>query len=245
MFSCSGGYTWSIGESRYEQRVSDVFITFPRQRHHTAPVAHPACHQLWVGVQLAQFCDEGDLLARRLVSQDRHLISAFPEAEPLLRGVVLQAVSSAADRESVAGAYLLTFVRVLAQRLARSAFETVEPASLRYSYPVLKAIQLMRTNIGSRVSLPDLARAAGVGVSQLCRRFRDEVGQSPAQYHRRLRLDAAKQRLLAPGSSMLDTAMSCGFSSSQHMSRLFHDEFGTTPRAWRQAGNDVASHADG
>jgi len=235
MLACRGSYTWATGHQQYRQQAGDVFIAFPGHPHRTAPVPHPSCHQLWLGVRLGDLGSEGDALARELATGGHHLLAGCPEAEPLLRGIVQQAVGGRPRREEVAAAYLTTLVRLLAQRLSRPGGGAVEPADVRYSYPVLKAMHLMRANLSQRLTLADLARAGGLGPSQLCRQFRNEVGHSPAQYHRQLRLDAAKERLLAPGSSIADAALSSGFSSSQHLSKIFRDSVGMTPGAWRQA----------
>jgi AraC-like DNA-binding protein len=235
MLACRGSYTWATRGRQYRQRAGDVFVAFPGQPHRTAPVAHPVCHQLWLGVRLDELGGEGARLAAVLTAGQHHLLAGCPEAEPLLRGIVQQAVGARPQRDEVAAAYLVTLVRLLSQRLSRPVSAAVEPAGIRYSYPVLKAMALMRGNLSERLAISDLARAGGLSASQLCRQFRQEVGHSPAQYHRQLRLDAAKERLLAPGSSIANTAVSCGFSSSQHLSKVFRDSVGMTPGAWRRA----------
>jgi AraC-like DNA-binding protein len=234
MLSCRGSYTWATQRRRYRQQAGDVFIAFPDQAHHTAPVPHPVCHQLWLGVRLRELDDEGATLASLLTGGDHHLLAGCPEAEPLLRGIVQQAVGARPRRDEVAAAYLTTLVRLLTQRLSGPG-SGIEPIGMRYSYPVLKAMHLMRENLSERLAISDLARAGGLGTSQLCRRFRKEVGHSPAKYHRELRLDAAKERLLVPGSTIASTALSCGFTSSQHLSKVFRESVGMTPGDWRRA----------
>lgn len=248
MLACRGSYTWAVRQRQFRQQAGDIFIAFPGQLHRTAAAAHPVCHQLWLGVSLDRMGGEAARLARLLARGDHHLLAGCPEAEPLLRGIVQQAVGGRPRRDEVAQAYLTTLVRLLAQRLSGPAGDRAGSADVRYSYPVLKAIRLMRENLSERLTVADLARAGGLSASQLCRRFREEVGHSPAQYHRQLRLDAAKERLLAPGSSIAGTALSCGFGSSQHLSKVFRDSVGMTPGDWRQAarpGSGPGKFADG
>jgi AraC-like DNA-binding protein len=235
ILSCRGSYTWSVGRQRYRQEAGDMFITFPCQTHQTAPVSHPASHQLWLGVRLAELGEDSAELGVQLMKGRHHLLPSCADTEPLLRGIVRQAAGAGPEREAVAAAYLATLVRVLRQRLALGR-PTEAPAGPPYSYPVLRVMQLMQQRLGERLTMSDLAKASGLGVSQLSRRFRCEVGQSPARYHRQLRLDAARDRLLAPDATILGTAISCGFSSSQHMSRLFRDAVGMTPRTWQRHG---------
>lgn len=235
MYACRGSYTWAVGRDHYLQQAGDIFVAFPGQLHRTASVTHPVCQQLWLGVRLDLLGSEGRSLATDLHRSRTHLIQGCPEIEPLLRGVVLQSVRAVEERNGVADAYLLTLVRLLGQRLS-SDRDIGERVGVRHSYPILKALHLMRQNLSERLTLLDLAKAAGIGESQLCRRFRNEVGQSPAQHHRQLRLEAARDRLLVPGASILETAVSCGFSSSQHMSTVFQQTVGMTPKRWQQTG---------
>ena len=234
MYVCRGRYSWAIGRHSYRQSAGDIFVAFPGQLHRTAAVQHASSHQLWLGIQLERLGSEGENLAQLLRGSRAHLITGCAEAEPLLRGLVMQSVRAGQRRSLVAQAYLLTLVRVLAQRIDSTGRDNTETVGVPYSYPVLKALHLMRENLSVRITLVDLARASGIGESQLCRRFRSEVGQSPADYHRQLRLEAARDRLLMPGASILDTAVSCGFSSSQHMSTVFQQTMGMTPRQWQQ-----------
>lgn len=230
MYVCRGAYTWSVGPVRYRQHPGDLLFTTPRQRHGTAPDVHVACHQLWLGLDLAAYGGDTDDVDRALRVRPSSIFRGFPEVEPLMRGVVLQAAMAGPHREEVVSAYLVALVSVIRQRLAH---EEAPGAVLRYSYPVLKAIELMRDHVAHPMSLKQLAAHSGVGVTQLCRRFRDEVGHSPGDYYRGIRLDEARQRLLNPEATIVDTAVSCGFSSSQHLTTLFRKKFGVTPGQWQ------------
>ena len=230
MYVCRGAYTWNVGSVRYRQQPGDLLFTTPRQRHATASDVHAACHQLWLGLDLTHYAAGADDVEGALRARPSSIFRGFPEVEPLMRGVVLQAAMAGPHREEVVSAYLATLVSVIRQRLAH---EEAPGSVLRYSYPVLKAIELMRDHLAPPMSLKHVAAHSGVGVTQLCRRFRDEVGHSPGEYYRGIRLDEARQRLLNPETTIVDTAMSCGFSSSQHLTTLFRERFGATPGQWR------------
>lgn len=244
MYVCRGSYTWWSGGRAHLQRATDVFVTRPGESHRTAEAPHPVCHQLWLGVDLALLPgSEGADLAQRLQESGRHVVRGCAEVEPLMRGVLLQTVSTAPDRAEVVTAYLRALVSVLRQRLAAGeradgqgsrAGQSADGTAMPHTFPVLKALELMREHLAERLTLEDLALAAGLGESQLCRRFRDELGMSPARHHRQMRLDEARRRLRNPETSVVDTAVSCGFSSSQHLSTLFKEAYGVSPRRWQQ-----------
>ena len=81
-----------------------------------------------------------------------------------------------------------------------------------------------------------IARAAGLSVSQLNRLFRDE-GVSPMRYVWQLRVERAASLLGSPQADTLrieQLAWRCGFTSAAHFSRLFREQYGVTPKAFRE-----------
>jgi transcriptional regulator GlxA family with amidase domain len=68
---------------------------------------------------------------------------------------------------------------------------------------------------------------------QLSRRFRLEFNSSPAAFVQRLRLDEARKRLSASGSSVVGVAASVGFRDSDSFRRAFMQRFGVAPSQYR------------
>lgn len=85
----------------------------------------------------------------------------------------------------------------------------------------------------------ELARQAGISVSQLNRLFRQELGITVREYSRRRRLVLARTLLAAPGSRVKETAFRLGFLSSQHFSRWFHLGTGMTPSQYQTGGESI------
>ncbi|MCK9249979.1 MAG: DJ-1/PfpI family protein [Solirubrobacteraceae bacterium] len=81
--------------------------------------------------------------------------------------------------------------------------------------------------------LDALAERAGFSVRHLTRVFRRELGTTPARYVERVRVEAARQRMLAGPEPLAAIAAACGFGSEETMRRAFIRELGTTPGAWR------------
>lgn len=242
MFACRGRYRWTVAGRTVTQTVGDLLVVHPDQWHRTAPGLRSSCHLLWVGVRLSELGEEGERLAAALRAYDRQLVPQIPQVEPLLRGVLQQATGTGPDQVEVARGYLRTFAMVTAQRLAGLQSANLVPPRNRITVPVISALQLARDHLDGPLPLTRFATVAGVSPSQLCRLFADEVGCSPVQYHRQLRLDAAKARLLDPEASIASTAAEFGFSSSQHLSTLFRGAFGLTPRQWQVSiGSDKSN----
>jgi AraC-like DNA-binding protein len=84
------------------------------------------------------------------------------------------------------------------------------------------------------ISLPVLARRAGLSVNQFLRVFQKSYGCSPMQYVLRRRLAHACGLLADPRLQITQVAYESGFQDSNYFSRQFRASYGATPRVYRQ-----------
>lgn len=117
------------------------------------------------------------------------------------------------------------------------------PASLstqkEYARRVGAALDFIDRNLGRDISLSGLAAIAHFSPFHFHRIFSALVGESPAEYVRRLRLEKAAIRLVAePSAKVTGIALDCGFSTSALFCRLFRDRFGMSPTNWREGGHE-------
>lgn len=84
-----------------------------------------------------------------------------------------------------------------------------------------------------RLSIDDIASAAGLSTGRLSRLFRRALGCSPYQYVVQRRLEAARSRLLNSDDALADIAYDTGFSSQAHMTTAFRKLLGVTPGGLR------------
>ncbi|MCG8460983.1 MAG: helix-turn-helix transcriptional regulator [Holophagales bacterium] len=104
------------------------------------------------------------------------------------------------------------------------------------STPLEKLLPLLARLVergGERVSLAELAARDGRSPSHLQRVFRAEVGESPLQFSRRVRLQRAAASLLVTDESVLDVALDAGFESHEGFTRAFRARFDLSPREFR------------
>ncbi len=105
-------------------------------------------------------------------------------------------------------------------------------------------IRRMEENIETPLQLKDLAEDAGMSVRQIERNFKAMTGRTPADYYRWLRLRKGKALLEQTSMSVLEVAVSCGFSSNCGFSRVFQREFDVLPSVLRrQAQSKPGSRA--
>ena len=92
----------------------------------------------------------------------------------------------------------------------------------------------IEANLDSDLSLESLAEESGYSRAHFLRMFRAATGLTPHQYVLDLRLRRAQDCLRQSGSSIIDVAVSCGFSSQSHMTSVFRQRLEMTPGEFRR-----------
>lgn len=154
-----------------------------------------------------------------------------PRAMALARRLAAATRADHADmleRESLALA-LLQEVPRSRDHQCRGVGRAHEPAWL-----ALARAQLDDT-LGGTLSIREIAHTAGVHPVHLARVFRQRMGESPASYHRRRRLEHAAALMRDTRRSLADIAIACGFVDQAHLSAAFRRTFGASPRTYRKA----------
>lgn len=89
-------------------------------------------------------------------------------------------------------------------------------------------------NLGNDLSVQSLSERAHMSLRNFSRVFRNEVGQTPAAFVERLRVDATRQRLEETDESIDEIAKHCGFGSADSMRRSFQRVVKVAPSDYRQ-----------
>jgi transcriptional regulator GlxA family with amidase domain len=82
--------------------------------------------------------------------------------------------------------------------------------------------------------LERLAGAAGMSPRHFSRRFKAEVGVTPAAYVAKVRLEEARRRLESGAQALKDVARRCGFADEQNLRRAFRRHVGVAPSEYRE-----------
>ena len=98
---------------------------------------------------------------------------------------------------------------------------------------VLIAVQCMQdyieANLNRKITLKELANAAGYSPWHAARLFKEVVGKAPFEYIRALRLTEAALMLRDQPVKVIDVAMDFVFDSHEGFTRAFSREFGMPP----------------
>jgi transcriptional regulator GlxA family with amidase domain len=100
---------------------------------------------------------------------------------------------------------------------------------------VARAAELMRQTVASPVPVPQLARQVGLSTTHFHRQFKAEIGVAPGSFYLWQRLAHARRLLRTSGSSIVEVALACGFTSSQYFATCFQRHCGQTPSDFRAA----------
>ncbi len=97
-----------------------------------------------------------------------------------------------------------------------------------------RAIEAIHDDPGSPWTVESLARLARASRSQFAEQFRDAVGDTPARYLTRVRMERA-ERMLRAGAAVTDIAYQLGYESDAGFSRAFRRHAGVSPSLWRRS----------
>jgi len=92
--------------------------------------------------------------------------------------------------------------------------------------------EYLQAHLGEATSLVELARHAGVSLSTLSHHYRRETGETPMQTLVQMRLRQVKGLLLR-GRRLKEIAPLAGFVDAFHLSRVFKQMTGVSPRQFR------------
>ncbi len=107
---------------------------------------------------------------------------------------------------------------------------------------IRRAVAWIRDNHDTRLRIEALCDASGMSRASLHRHFVALTGLSPIQYQKQLRLQEARQLLLAGDHSASDVAFAVGYESASQFSREYLRQFGAPPaRDVRQIRQAIGS----
>jgi AraC family transcriptional regulator len=100
---------------------------------------------------------------------------------------------------------------------------------------LLRVREILHESFDSSLAMNDIAEEVDVHPAHLSRSFRRYFKQTPGEYVRRIRVEAAANLLARSSFSIAEIAERAGFSDQSHLTKCFLRERGITPNAYRQA----------
>lgn len=103
------------------------------------------------------------------------------------------------------------------------------------------AMQYIRANAGRALTVEGVARHVGMSPSHFAHRFTAVARVSPMRFLKHVRLDAARELLLADRARVGEIALRVGYESASHFTRDFKQIYGAAPAEYLRRFRDGAS----
>lgn len=158
--------------------------------------------------------------------EDADMIAA---ATMLLDALKLGGAGSDVMFESLARVFLIKLIQKYGdERSSDAEFSRAYTADQHR-----RVLDLLEDRFGDEIGVEEMANEAGLSSSHFSRMFKTVIGDTPYQFLTWYRAERAAEMLTDPARPVIDVALACGFSDQPHLTRVFKQIHGETPRRWR------------
>jgi AraC-like DNA-binding protein/ligand-binding sensor protein len=133
---------------------------------------------------------------------------------------------------------MITLLDHFARELSTQAEKLAIAANEQEPEPISRARKHIHAQLDEAISLPQVARIAGMSESHFCRQFKMATGMTLTEYVNYTRILWAKTELLKPRARISEIAFLVGFQSLSQFNRCFAKYHGGSPSQYR---GEVAS----
>jgi transcriptional regulator GlxA family with amidase domain len=103
-----------------------------------------------------------------------------------------------------------------------------------HSLLLQKAFSHMRSHIDEPLRRDDVARIAGISPGHFSKLVTERMGRSFTDLLTQMRVDRAKELVLASNLNFTAIALDCGFCDQSHLNKHFRKATGLSPGAYRR-----------
>jgi len=195
--------------------TGDAFILFPGLWHRFKPDEASGWKEYWVEFN-------GDLIKHYQLKKYLN-----PEQPLITVGIIGQLaenylkIMELVKEEKPGFQYIASgmLIQLLGQLIVTIKYQPFEGKKIEEQ--IKQAKLNMLENISTEISQEKLARNIGMGYSLYRKKFKEYTGLSPAQYHIQLRINTAKELLVATNLSLKEISHQLGFDYVDYFFRLF------------------------
>lgn len=220
------GASWCIGRRKKDSFIQSgqIALINPGQVHSGVPAGRPTTYRM-IHLGRRHLQDA----SRSLDIADREML--FPQMvvdDPPLRRALWELSQSvlcgaeALHRQSA----LARACAMLMQRQGRLNVPARQAGCEHRAVGLAR--DFLHDRLDDKVTLDELAHAAGLSKYHLLRVFKSQTGLSPHAYHTQIRVERGRE-LLRSGLSISSAAQEAGFLDQSHFTRTFRNYLGLTP----------------
>ncbi|MDR2739662.1 MAG: helix-turn-helix domain-containing protein [Treponema sp.] len=128
---------------------------------------------------------------------------------------------------------LTDVMHIIVERMSAQLFSF---RGVRHASALRKAERFIWENYTRKISLQEIASAAGLSAPYFSTIFKEEMGENLSSYLNRLRVEKAEHMLTETGLTLNEIASSCGFEDQSWFSKMFKSYTGISPGKYRAQG---------
>ena len=98
-----------------------------------------------------------------------------------------------------------------------------------------KILEFTLDNFQNEISIHDIAEIANLTVPSFCRYFKSRTHKTYIDYHNEIRVSHARKLLIDSELGVSQVGFECGFQNLSHFHRIFKNQVGFTPLAYRRS----------
>lgn len=98
---------------------------------------------------------------------------------------------------------------------------------------IKEMLQFIQSHYSEHLTIRQIAKSIPISERECFRLFKTNLGMSPMEYLIAIRLQAARDLLIHTKKGIMEIAMETGFGSSSYFGKIFRQEYGMTPRQYR------------
>jgi AraC family transcriptional regulator len=220
------------GRVQYEQVFAEQVIVIPARVTHQVQ-----WDQRSEFLILTLKADVLSQVAYEVIPHDKvDLVPDLPRVDSLIQQLGLALRSELEMNAGHDHLYVESLVNCLAVHLLKK-YSAVPP---RFPHPgplphstLAQVTGYIQEHLDQALRLADIAALAGISACYFASLFKQSTGVSPHQFIVQCRLQRSQQLLKHSDATIADIAIQCGCSSQSHLTRLFRQHLGTTPKTYR------------
>ncbi|MCC6823617.1 MAG: PocR ligand-binding domain-containing protein [Verrucomicrobia subdivision 3 bacterium] len=132
---------------------------------------------------------------------------------------------------------IIDLMEMVAELIGNQRLQTLKSVVLHQ--PLSKALDFMEAHYSEPLTLPMLAKAAGLSVSRLAHVFKAQVGMSVTAYLKMVRVKWAEFYLKNSQLRISELAFQVGFGNLSHFNHVFRQTTGLSPTEYRRQHNST------